>query len=352
MTTSTQESTRVHGRPGGRCPQLRPVGPLGAALADLLAGDPAAHDHAEHEAAFDAALADLPDGAALLGHLDAQRTWFLMAELNGHGVQGVDDRWDENPVLLGMRTRLGDRLEAAVLDRIGPVEPCSARELPERIRAELAAADGPSLSTHLLTAGTVEHYRDLLRHRSAYHLREADPHTHAIPRLSGASKAALVEIQTDEYGGGDPRRMHSTLFATAMRALGLDSGYGAHLEDLPAVTLAWSNAMTLFALRRRLRAALVGHLVALECTSSIPNRRYGDGLRRLGYGQDATVFFDEHVEADAVHEQVAVHDMAVPLVEAEPDQSVPLLTGLRAALLLDGDMITQLMTDWGVLADR
>ena len=40
--------------------------------------------------------------------------------------------------------------------------------------------------------------------------------------------------------------------------------------------------MSLFGLHRRLRGALVGHLAAFEMTSSIPNRRYGDGLRRLG----------------------------------------------------------------------
>ncbi len=57
-------------------------------------------------------------------------------------------------------------------------------------------------------------------HRSAYQLKEADPHSWAIPRLSGPPKAALVEIQADEYGGGRPDRMHAELFADAMEALG------------------------------------------------------------------------------------------------------------------------------------
>ena len=46
-------------------------------------------------------------------------------------------------------------------------------------------------------------------HRSAYHLKEADPFTWAIPRLDGSPKAALVEIQADEYGGGHAARMHA-----------------------------------------------------------------------------------------------------------------------------------------------
>ena len=41
-------------------------------------------------------------------------------------------------------------------------------------------------------------------------------------------------------------------------------------------------------------------------TSTLPNRRYGNGLRRLGARRRRDRYFDEHVEADAVHEQVAV----------------------------------------------
>ena len=53
-------------------------------------------------------------------------------------------------------------------------------------------------------------------------------------------------------------------------------------------------------------------------TSSEPSRRYSAGLRRLGFDERATVFYDEHVEADAVHEQIASVDMCGSLVAEEP----------------------------------
>ena len=344
-----------------RAPRLAPHGPLGAAVDRLLDGCSRANSSSpttvvsRPDATLPeevlAALEALPRGAALLDDLDAQRTWYVLAELSGLGVEGVEDRADESPAVAAVRLRLGDLLEEAVRERVGPVEACTAAELPERIRAELEAVEGPALAAHLRRDGTVEHYRDLLRCRSIYHLREADPHTAAIPRLAGRAKAGLVEIQADEYGGGRVEYMHSTLYADAMAALDLDTAYGAYVDGLPAVALAWSNVLTLFASRRRLRACVAGHLVALECTSSIPNRRYGDGLRRLGYSGAATGFFDEHVEADAVHEQVAVHDLAVPLVEAEPELAADLVTGLRAALQLDADLTRYLFGRWGLAAD-
>jgi hypothetical protein len=160
---------------------------------------------------------------------------------------------------------------------------------------------------------------EFLVHRSAYQLKEADPHSWAIPRLAGAPKAALVEIQADEYGGGRPERVHARLFADAMDALGLDSTYGAYLDHIPGVTLATVNLMSLCGLHRRLRGAITGHLALFEMTSSIPNRRYAAGLRRLGVEDPrALAFFDEHVEADAVHEQIAAVDLAGGLARMEP----------------------------------
>ena len=85
-------------------------------------------------------------------------------------------------------------------------------------------------------------------------------------------------------------------------------------------------------LHRRLVGAIVGHPAALEMTSSIPNRLYGNGLRRLGYGSEATLFFDEHVEADAVHEQIAGRDLAGGLAAAGPARAPDVLFGAAACL--------------------
>jgi Iron-containing redox enzyme len=193
---------------------------------------------------------------------------------------------------------------------------------------------------------TRERVRELLAHRSAYQLKEADPHSWAIARLSGAPKAALIEVQVDEYGGGRAERIHATLFAKAMAAVGLDPRYGSYVERLPGITLATVNLMSLCGLHRRLRGAIVGHLAAFEMTSSLPNRRYGNGLRRLGFGDEATDFFDEHVAADAVHEQVASWDLAGGLAAAEPELGGDILWGAAALLELEARWAGHLLSAW------
>jgi hypothetical protein len=165
--------------------------------------------------------------------------------------------------------------------------------------------------------------------------------------LRGKAKAALVEIQYDEYGAGAADRMHSALFADTMHGLGLDPAYGAYLDHLPAVTLATVNLMSYFGLHRRLRGALAGHLAVFEMTSSVPNRRYGNAFRRLGYGTQVTTFYDEHVEADAVHESIAAWDLANELARAEPELADGILFGARALLALEIPWAEHLLDCWG-----
>ena len=155
-----------------------------------------------------------------------------------------------------------------------------------------------------------------------------------IPRLDGAAKTAVMEIQYDEYGSGDPAWMHSELFRTTMIAAGLDGSYGAYV-DRPRDDLATVNLITLFGVHRRWRGALVGHLAAFEMTSSLPNRAYAHGFRRLGFDDDAVRFFDEHVEADSVHEVLA-GDLAAGLAVEEPELASDVVFGAMAMALLEG----------------
>jgi hypothetical protein len=155
-----------------------------------------------------------------------------------------------------------------------------------------------------------------------------------------------VEIQIDEYGTGRLDRMHAELFRAALTGLGLPDRYGCHVDAVPAVTLATNNVMSLFGLHRRYRGALLGHLAAYEMTSSVPNRRYGNGLRRLGFDAATTRFYDEHVEADAVHEQIAAHDMCAGLCAAEPDQVEAVLFGAASALALDRAFAEHVLGCW------
>jgi hypothetical protein len=92
--------------------------------------------------------------------------------------------------------------------------------------------------------------------------------------------------------------------------------------------------------------AIGGHLAAYEMTSSIPCRLYADGLRRLGFDPDVAAYFDEHVEADAVHEQIAARDLAGSLAEDHPELLPDILFGAAACLTVDGWAGAHVLESW------
>src|SRR3954468_716679 len=284
-------------------------------------------------------------GDVLQGEDDFHLTLYCLYELHYRGFEGVDDRWEWDPSLLRVRRKLESCFEEALREEI-PAETTAPDALPDHLKRLLEEASGPSLSRYLEMRATLDQFKEVLVHKSAYQLKEADPHSFAIPRLSGRAKVAMIEIQFDEYGGGKPERQHALLFAKTMGVLGLDARYGAYLDVLPGCTLAAVNLMSMCGLQRRLRAAIVGHLAVLEMDSTQPNRRYGNGLRRLGFDETATDFFDEHVEADAVHEALAAHDLAAALARDDPTATADIVLGARAMLLLDAVQARYITGRW------
>src|SRR5690554_776769 len=325
-----------------RLPEAR--GKASAAVFRLISGKPT-----ETVADAKSAVADAVDRTAdILHDDDLQVALFVLYELHYRGVEGVDERWEWHPGLLSVR-RISEEAFEARLREVVPVAERPAptrRDVADALFTLTAADSGPSLSRYVARSATDDQLHEFLIQRSIYQLKEADLHSWAIPRLEGVAKAALVEIQSDEYGGGRPDRVHQTIYRSAMEALDLDPEYGAYADQASAITFASTNLMSLFGLHRRLRGAIVGHLAAYEMTSSIPCRLVSTGFRRAGYDERVTGYFDEHVEADAVHEQIAGRDLAGGLVEAEPHLLDDVLFGASACLTVDGWMAGDILESW------
>jgi hypothetical protein len=329
-------------QPDGPAPLPTARGPLSAALLTAVQRDPGRsidlRQFASEGAAADACTDD-----------DLQLALWLSYELHYRGLAGVDERWEWHPELLWARARWEDQVVAGLELAVPRDEVMSDDPVADVVAGltALAEADGePSLSKFLMRRADAGQFAEFLMHRSLYHLKEADPHSWAIPRLSGAVKGALITIQTDEYGGGVPAAMHAQLFRRLMADWRLDTTYGHYLDRVPGVTLLASNLISLFGLHRRWRGALIGHLTAFEMSSSVPNARYARGHRRLGGSEQAARFFDEHVVADAVHEQIALHDLAAGLVRAEPALAGDVLFGARCAAHADTLFAEHLVSRW------
>ncbi|WUT00754.1 iron-containing redox enzyme family protein [Streptomyces sp. NBC_00708] len=287
----------------------------------------------------------LADAAEPYGD-DLQLALYLCYELHYRGFDGVDPALEWDPALLAVRAALERRFESALRQDVPPGPPLDDT-LDELL---LEPVDGMGVSHFLQEHATRDRLRAYAAQRSLYHLKEADPHAWVLPRLSGRAKAGMAAIEYDEFGAGRAERVHARLFADLMADLGLETAYGHYLDEGHAEMLALVNLMSLFGLHRRLRGALVGHFAAVEITSSPASRRLALAMKRAGGGPAAEFFYTEHVEADAVHEQVVRHDVVRGLLDDEPGLEADVVFGIDATGFLEDRLGARFLTDWGAAA--
>lgn len=310
-------------------------GPLSTAVRRALAGPPT-YDHLGR---IGASVRDSdPYG------LDLQLALCMCYELHYRGFAGVDPAWEWNPALLGLRAELERVFLAGVRRDVGPIGDRTAAA--EMAAISIEPADGTGPSYHLRDNGTWQQMCEYFVHRSLYHLKEGDPHAWAIPRLTGGAKAAFVAIEFDEYGAGQGARLHQQLFADLLTAAGLDSTYLGYVDAVQAESLAAVNLMSLFGLHRSLRGAAIGHFASTEITSPPGSRRMADALQRMNAPAACIGFYSEHVEADAVHEQVVRIDVVGDLVAREPQLDRDIVFGIRAHAAVENRLAERVMTSW------
>jgi hypothetical protein len=289
----------------------------------------------------------LPDEPVLTDR-DVQLALWTSYELSYRGFDDVDPRAEWDPVVVGMRGDLERRFEhelrAATRERLAQAP--RVDDVGDQLLLLVRQDDGPRLSAYLRREATMDEMCDYLRERSVQQLKESDPQSFLLPRLEGAAKTALAELQYDEYGAGRPERLHQTLYARTLEAAGLDSTYAAYVGEISGTSLAAANVMSMFALNRRLLAAGLGHFAAFEASSALPSRRVASGMERLGLPPEAAEYFDEHVEADAVHEQIAARDVCGAYVATHRDEREDVLFGALSALHLDALSSAELLSRW------
>ena len=281
---------------------------------------------------------------------DAQIALWALYELHYRGFEDVHAALEWHPAVLSARRPLEVDLEGRLRARYA-AEQIVADDGPtlvDSLISLVAGHAGPSLASYVHRDADREQVLELLRLRSIYHLKETDPTSWTVPRLPRASQAALVELMYDEYGAGRPIEVHSELFARALRSCGLDDRYGGYVDEVPVEVLEQNNAMTLFGLHQRLRGAAVGHLAAFEATSSLPSRRMAQGLDRVGMPSPVAAYYLEHVEADAVHEQLAARGICAALVQDDPTCADNVFFGAFSCLDLESRLAAAVLAGWGV----
>ena len=177
---------------------------------------------------------------------------------------------------------------------------------------------------------TRDQLREIVAQRSLFFLKEPDPWAMVIPSLRGKAKAGLLDLLLDEYGWGRYDQMHSTVYEELMIALDLDTGYDAYADRASWQYLASMNLQNLYARHSRLCRRMYGYIYLIEADSPRSMKNYLAAWDRLGLGNDERVtrFYELHVTADEGHQDVALNEIILPVVEEQPDARSDIARGV------------------------
>jgi hypothetical protein len=264
----------------------------------------------------------------------AHRTLYVLgAQAGWSPVDAVRDN-EHDLTLMTVRLEL-ERAFEAQLARVAPL-PESPPSDPADLRAwltELALTRplfaGPSMGAYYREEATLDQLREVVAQRSLFFLKEPDPWTMVIPSLHGKAKAGLIDLILDEYGWGRHDQMHSTVYATLMEKLGLSTEYDHYFDQTAWQLLAGLNYQSMLARHRRLCRRMYGYIYLVEADSPGSMRNYLAAYARAGIDDPAVLMFYElHIDADEGHADVALNEVVMPVLGAEPAAAAEVARGV------------------------
>ncbi|MCW3013670.1 MAG: iron-containing redox enzyme family protein [Solirubrobacterales bacterium] len=206
------------------------------------------------------------------------------------------------------------------------------------LERELPQLPPTGMGPYIRDTITLDQLKEIVAQRSLFFLKEPDPWAMVIPSLQGPAKAGLLDLLLDEYGWGRHDHMHSTVYEHLMRRLDLDTAYDAYLPRASWQFLATMNLQGLYARHRRLCRRMYGYIYLVEADSPRSMRNYIAGYHRLGItDEDILKFYDLHITADEGHQDVALNEVVMPVVRAEPAAMEEVARGVLEGHLVHHD---------------
>lgn len=334
--------------------------PLADAVAQLLAVDDfeavaphefqsqldagAAQSLAVANAAFDLEVTEaLEDAHRALYALYADRVWraprhprpaYVQAALNA--IRGELEQ--------GLRKYLARRRNGAIDTPPANVE---LADWMQRIALGPHPHEDPAWGEFIRESISLDELKQIVVNRSLFFLREPDPWVFAVPKLRGIAKAGLIDLLLDEYGWGKLDHMHSSVYARLMDALGLESEIDHYEGDVGWQFLATLNHQWMLALNPELNDRLLGTIYLTEADSPAAMTNYLAAWARLGIDDPEILrFYEIHVSADENHRDVALHEVVLPVCEADESAAENVAIGIFDARTLEAEFAAGLKAQW------
>jgi hypothetical protein len=280
--------------------------------------------------------ATLDDGGRGLSHLldapaidwqDLLLTLSAIHDLHAAPLDALDGReeFQHHPVVAALKWRLEEEFEAELERR----DRAEAWKLPGSAAQAMRAIAGrdlvPDVYRWLAVDARYEEVVEFLSLEGGPDGGFDDLVAACQIGLQGEPKLELARNYWDEMGNGSLARVHTELHRKLQRALGLAC---PRPDEQPVAALERSVLTGLLATNRRRQPEMLGALGLLELQAGPRCRKVVAALERLGAGEDALDFYQEHATVDPRHGKDWLDNAIVPL-EDDPRWAAGIVRGAR-----------------------
>jgi hypothetical protein len=157
----------------------------------------------------------------------------------------------------------------------------------------------PDSARYVAEHMTIDEFRVLVQEFAVDGLTEAQVFYYVLPRLPLEAQMPMLRIMIDEFGSGNLKRAHTSLYMNLLRELGMPTEPAFYFDRIEPECLAFVNLFFWLGIRADDPSYFAGAITYLETTIPVFFECYVQACHRLGV--QAHAYYSEHQHIDAFH---------------------------------------------------
>lgn len=210
----------------------------------------------------------------------------------------IDHLQPIEPALLAFEQQWVNTLVARTRTPEQPATLAQWRRMFDALIAEDTVHE-PASAAYVAQSMTREEFKHLVQTFALDGLTEAQVFYHLMPRLSLEAQMPMVRMLLDEFGCGNLKRSHTTLYKALLSELGMPTDLQSHIEVTSEAGCAFANLFCWLAMRADDPSWFAGMITYFETVVPTAFGCYTALCQRLGI--QAHAYYSEHVHIDVFH---------------------------------------------------
>jgi len=195
-------------------------------------------------------------------------------------------------------------IECRIAECVSPIRPRNYQELYDAFRIQLDVErteyDNAS-SAYVESSMPLHEFKILVGEFALDGLTEAQVFYNIFPKLPLAAQMPLLRIMVDEFGSGNQKYAHTTLYINLLHELGMPDTYEDYLPIVSDSSLEFVNLFYWLCIRANDPSWFVGALTYLETIIPDAFDCFAKACGRLNISSHA--YYTEHQHIDFYHAQ-------------------------------------------------